>query len=117
MPAVPAQRRNFLPQLINWLVIALLVVTLGVALATQNPGQDLSADDSFGTTLVLQKKISDDIGKTLDVDTSFDAVLASTVHVHATLQTSFSTALHLTAAFLAVVISAAPRAPPLLHTP
>lgn len=108
-------RSNILPQLTNWLVVALLFVTLGVALATQNPGPELSADDSFGTTLVLQKKISDDSGKVLDSDTSFDAVLARTVHVYATLQTSVSTAHHLAATYLAVVISAAPRAPPLLR--
>jgi len=115
MPALPAQRSSFTAQLTNWLVVALLVVTLGAALATQTPGPELSADDSFGTTLVLQKKISDDDGITTDADTSFEAVLASTVHVYATLRNSISTTRHLAAAYLAVVISASPRAPPLPH--
>lgn len=115
MPVVAEKHSNFLQQLSNWLVTALLVVTLGVALATPNAGPELSADDSFGTTLVLQKKISDDDSYVLDADTSFDAVLASTVHLYATLHTSISTTLHLAATYLAVVISATPRAPPLLQ--
>jgi hypothetical protein len=115
MSAVTPQRSDYLQQLSNWLVITLLVVTLGVALATPNPGPDLTADDSFGTTLVLQKKISDDNAYFLDADTSFDAVLASTVHGFGTQHSSISTTFHLAATYLAVVISATPRAPPLLQ--
>jgi len=112
--------RHSLPQPVLWLIAALLVLSLGIAPNTQFPALESSADDSFGTSLLLQKKISDndralDAAAHADIDSSFDALLASTVHVFASNGSSLSTTRYLAASYLAACISASPRAPPFLQ--
>lgn len=115
---VQADRSQYsLPRAVGYLIAILLVISLAFAPGAQQSSLENSADDSFGSALVLQKKISSEDGcfplGSADADACFDALLASTVHVFAIIRSSISTTRHLAASYLATFSSAAPRAPPL----
>ena len=99
---------------IKWLLIAVVVASLSLAL-TQPATPELSNDESFGSVLNLQKKISDDASDdSFDADPAFDALLAGAEQVAARRPSSFSTPRYLAAAYLAAFIRPSPRGPPLV---
>lgn len=105
-----------MPLQLKWLAIALITLSMGLALSTLGPGVDLSKDESLSTTLVLQKKVSDDDGKTLDTADPLEELLAAIIERLAVRHSNpvpvhFSTELAFSAQFFPG--SASPRAPPL----
>ncbi|MGA0805868.1 MAG: hypothetical protein ACO3PV_05040 [Pseudohongiellaceae bacterium] len=105
-----------MPRPLHWLVIALLTLTLSVALATPGPGIDFSKDESLSTTLVLQKKISNDDPNAVDAPDAFEELLAAITQRltsrEATANPLFVPPLHLAVTPQVILSSAAPRAPP-----
>lgn len=111
-------RRHILPLQIQWLIAALLFMTL--AFTAQLPSAERFADDSFSVVLVESEGGPDDTrtgdGRTLDgrldVESSLDALTVSTHLAAANLKSTFSTTRYLAASYLASFINAPPRAPP-----
>lgn len=104
--------RHTVPQLIRYLIAAVIFVSLSLALTAQIPSVEPSADESFGTTIVLQKKIHDDAQKSFDGESSFDALQAAVETIAAGPEASFSTSHYLAASYLAAFINPPSRAPP-----
>ncbi len=105
-----------MPRPLQWLIIALLTLTICVALAAPGPGIDFSKDESLSTTLVLQKKISGDDPNAVDAPDAFEELLAAICERlsirQATTTPVFVYPLHLAATPQVILSSAAPRAPP-----
>ena len=104
-------------------MVACLVLALNLALIAQAPQPQSVSDDSFSTTIVLQKKIYDDSAnadhahKPLDDGFSADAFLGRLALIFAAVTLSCCTTRRLTATYLATFINPPSRAPPfILHT-
>ena len=100
---------------LQWLAIALITLVLGLALATPGPGLDISSEESFGTTLQLQKKIAGDDTQTLDNGDSLGELLAAIVDKLSTpssISVPANTTFPLAASPRYFLGSVAPRAPP-----
>ena len=100
---------------LQWLAIALITLALSLALATPGPGLDITSDESFSTTLQLQKKISDDDTQALDNGDSLGELLAAIIDrlsTPASTSISASSTFPLTSSPRYFLGSVTPRAPP-----
>src|SRR5690606_33213440 len=111
---VMQQHQHAMPLPLKWLMIGLITLVLGCALSSpaSGPSLDLSKDESLAGTLVLQKKVYDDAGTSVDGDPHFDAVLSDSVHNPTVYRAILSGADHLAASFPLHFHSASPRGPP-----
>jgi hypothetical protein len=102
------------------LTVVALLAALVLALISQFPRSERSADDSFSSTVVFQKKIYDDatkpdgVGNSLDGNPPLDALLASSVFACALFffRSMFAAVRQILLVRPAFFISASPRAPP-----